>query len=113
MLLYELESLYQEKLESALYTIEHGCTLKEFLDLGFNNATLFNPYELDTDKTDIRDLYKCVDGSYSIDLTEEMLNCRVVLSVDYKDGDRFTCCNIVLENSEDWKYFKELIEEEK
>lgn len=111
MLLYELESQYQKQLDNSSYIIENGCTLKEFLDLGFNNATLFNPYEEDIDKKDINDLYKCTDGNYSIDLTEDMLKCRVLLSSTYEDGDGFTCCNIVLENEKDWKHFKELIEE--
>lgn len=113
MLLYELESQYQEQLESAINTIVDGVTLEEFLDLGFNNATLLSPYEEDTDKKDINDLYKCVDGSYSIDLTEDMLKCRFLLSSTYEDGDGFTCCNIELENKEDWKYFEELVEEVK
>lgn len=113
MLLYDLEDKYQRALEIALDTIKNGCTLEEFLDLGFNNATLLNPFEEDTDKKDIVDLYTYEKGEYSYDLTEEMLETRVALSSDYVDGDGYTCVNIVCENDNDFKKFEKLLEEEK
>lgn len=114
-LLWEYEEIYHSFngiLEDALDTIKRGCTLKEFLDLGFNNATLLNPFEEDTDKNDIWDLYIDRDGNYSIDLTEDMLNTRVSLSSTYIDGDGFTCCMIVCENDDDFHKFDVLLEEE-
>ena len=110
MLLWEAESRYRDILDDSIYEAEQGLTLKEFLELGFNNATLLNPCEEDTDKYDITDLYMEDENTYSReDLTEDMLESRVVLSSTYEDFDLMTCANIVLENEEDWKYFKELI----
>ena len=116
-LLWEYEEIihnFGDILEDAIYTIENGCTLRDFLDLGFNNATLLNPFEEDNDKKDIYDLFTCKDGDYyREDLTEDMLNTRVVLSSTYKDGEDFTCCNIVCENDNDFHKFEKLLEEER
>lgn len=107
MLLYQAEQKYFDTLDNAIYEAEQGLTLEEFLELGFNNSTLLNPEEEDTD---IKDLFLESSGEYyREDLTEDMLNARVVLSSTYEDFDGYTCANIVLENEEDWKYFKELI----
>ena len=109
--LYEVEYEYREVYDNALYAIEEGCTLEEFLELGFNNATLLNPNEEDTDRYDIFDLYDTSDIADK--LTNEMLQARVSLSSTYQDGDDYTCANIVLENEEDWKLFEKLVEEDK
>lgn len=108
--LYEYEADYYEAMERAIDWAEMGCTLEDAIeDIGFNNITLMNPYEEDTDRKDIHNLYH---GSSMVDkLTKEMLKAKVVLSSTYQDGDDFTCANMVLENKEDWKLFEKLVEE--
>lgn len=108
MKLYEIESKYRDLLDECISVAEDGCTLKEFLELGFNNATLLNPFEEDTDTKDIENLYFESDLYYKLD--ENMLNSMVLLSSTYEDFDGYTCAYIELKDSKDWEYFKELEE---
>lgn len=106
--LYQYEDEYREALKYAVYNVENGCTLREFLELGFNNATLLNPFEEDTDKKDVNNIYE--ESEVVEKFTDKMLDVRVTLSSTYEDWDGFTCANIVLENDNDWKLFEKLEE---
>ena len=105
--LYECQADFMDAYDRAIDWGEMGCTLKEAIeDIGFNNITLLNPYEEDTDKKDIGDIYY---NSYIYNkLDDNMLNCEVELSSTYEDSDGFICANMVLQNDEDWKYFEKL-----
>ena len=103
--LYEIEYEYQSAREDALYRAEDGCSLEELVeDIGFNVITILNPNEEDTDKEDVCVYY----GSDNYErLSEDAKNCNCFLSSEYEDYDGYICVNVVLENKEDWKYFKE------
>ena len=107
--LYQFESAYREALADAIYDAEEGLTLKEYLELGFNNSFLESPDETKR----IEDLFMTSDTEYyRDDLTNEILDVRVKLDYTYEDFDGYTCGKIVLENEKDWDLFEPLLDEE-
>ena len=106
--LYEIQADYFEAYDRALDWIEEGCTLRDCIeDIGFNNITLLNPFEEDTDEKDINNIY--YDSDIYDKMTEEMLNTKVELSSTYEDGDGFLCVHVVCKNDDDFKKFKSLL----
>ena len=104
-LLYQYENDYINALTNAIDIAGDGLTLGEFLELGFNNATLVNP-----NGKKIEDLFMSCDGTYfRNDLTDKMLETRVVLVETEKDYDGYTDAILELENEEDWNNFKEIV----
>ena len=105
--LYEYQADFLEAYNRAINWAESGCTLQEAIEeIGFDNITLLNPFEEDTDSNDINDLYYGSDNANQ--LTDKMKNVEVVLSSEYEDCDGYICANMVLKNKNDWKYFKGL-----
>ena len=110
--LYEIESEYFDAYGRAIDWAEMGCTLKEMIEeIGFNNITLLNPFEEDTDTEDIDNIYFGSDNYKK--MNDKMLNTKVKLSSTYEDSDGFTCATIELINNNDWKLFKKLLEVKK
>jgi len=108
--LYEIQAEYFEAYDRAIDWITMGCTLKECIeDIGFNNITLFNPFEED-DKKDIKNIY--YNSNIYNKLTVEMLKTKVKLSSTYEDSDGFLCVNVFCENDEDFKKFEKLLKKE-
>lgn len=109
--LWQYESEYFDALREAEITIENGCTLKEFINLGYNCSTLLSPNE----DSDLEDIYitDSISGDSSYNFSEEMLETKVKLSSLYEDYDGYTCANIELENEKDWELFKPLLKKEK
>ena len=102
--LYEYQADFMEAYDRAIDWAFDGCTLKEAIeDIGFNNITLLNPFEEDTD---IHDIY--YDSTMYNKLNNKMLNIEVELSSTYEDSDGFICANMVLKNRDDWKYLESL-----
>lgn len=113
-LFYEIENEYLELRDNLINRFinryndsSDHITLKEFLDLGFNNCYIW----LNTCKNDIAILcrynlgYKDLDNSYyseDFSLNEKQLNCKIGNITDYdKDSDGYTIVYINLNNKED------------
>lgn len=106
--LFEYEADYFEAYDRAIDWAEMGCTLKELVEeIGFNNITILNPFEEDTDKKYITNIY--YGGNKYENMNDIIKNIKVILSSTYTDLDGYTCANIELENKEDWKLFKEAL----
>ena len=103
-LLWELQKEYLDRLEDCYdYAKYNEITLKELLDLGFNNNYLLKEedytYRFKLGWVDF-------DRQYSKKFTEEQLNVKVQLK-DYDfDGDGYVIAYIYLVNEEDYKLFK-------
>lgn len=88
-------------------------TLKEFLDLGFNSSKLLKKDDYNWEFiTGYKNSDKCKDkyGEYSEDLSDEMMNVKVINSGDaYEDYDGYFCMNVLCVNEKDYELFdKEL-----
>ena len=124
-LLYEYQADYKDKeilfydlLNDAEELVGTGIlTLKEFLDLGFNNSKLLKK----DDSNWIFDTgYKNVDkvaekyGTYFDTLTEDMLNIKVISASDaYEDLDGYYCIDLYCVNSKDYELFDKVLEQKK
>ena len=107
--LFEYESDYYYAYNRAINwaSSSAGCSIKNLVeDIGFNNITILNPNEEDTDTKDIEVYF----GSDTYDnMSDKAKNCMVVLSSIYQDFDDYTCVNVCLKNEDDWKYFEGLL----
>ena len=117
-LLYEYQADFEKNLEKAIAKVTYNeISLKEFLDLGFNNSKLLKK---DNSDWEFNTGYKTTDryakeyGTYFDNLTDEMLKVRVKAFGDvYEDLDGYYCMDIVCVNSEDYKIFDKALEKEK
>ena len=105
-LLWELESEFKEELQNRSDIAKYDdITLKEMLDLGFNNNYLVrkNDYSY-------RKQLGYVDSTrqYSYNFTEEQLNVRIVLKEYDFDSDGYTIAKVYLANEEDYKLFDDM-----
>ena len=123
-LLWKLEEDFKEELERRTNIVMYdGITIKELLDLGFNNNWLmFN----DEDNIPNYELgWKEENGDYSYELTQEQLNAKVyMITQDYFcdydtdesgyfiDTDGYHISRVHLMNEEDKVLFMEESEEE-
>lgn len=102
MLIYELEAELQER-KDILYS-EDAMTIKDFLDLGFNNSYIYlynKKYNLGYKTYYIKSLYKSEDFS----LNEKQLQCKIKIVDNGEDLDGFTIVYVRLVNEDDTKYF--------
>ena len=124
-LLYEYQADYFESKNNFYRRLEYAeeragigdLTLKEFLDLGFNNSKL-----LKKDNPDwiFKTGYRTVDrqaktyGTYFDNLTEEMLNVKVITAYDeaYEDGDGYYCMDIYCANEKDYELFDKVLKKD-
>lgn len=109
-LLWKLQQDFEDCLQSYVRKAKYGdITIKELLDLGFNNNYL---------KIGNKHLclgWKNIDtetfNQYEEDLTEEQLKTKIIL-VDYnKDGDGYVIAIVKLKDESNSKLFDNLTEE--
>ncbi len=110
-LLYNIEGQYRDKLQHCLEAIEEPITVKEFLDLGFNNSYIYldgtynlgyKYYDYDYNTSQYLDT-----TSYSSDfsLNESQLNTFVIYSDMEHDSDGFRVVYVKLVNENDINKF--------
>lgn len=109
-LFYEVESDYLD-LKNKLIDYDTILTLKDFLDIGFNNSYIYLKVE-DNGVPCLRRFnigYKeSINGKYyseHFSLNEKQLNCKVRMVDSDIDSDNFTIISIALQNKSDLKYF--------
>ena len=110
-LLWKLQQDFEDCLQSCVRKAKYGdITIKELLDLGFNNNYL---------KIENKRLWlgwKNIDtetfNQYEEDLTEEQMNTKIVLSYCGEDGNGYICSVVKLKNEEDSELFGNLKEED-
>lgn len=115
-LFFEVESDYLE-LKDRLIDYDSILTLKEFLDIGFNNSYIYLKVEdngvacLRRFNIGYRNCEKCVKCGYKLyeskdfSLNEKQLSCKVRMVDSYTDSDNYTIISIALQNKSDLKYF--------
>ena len=113
-LLYNIEGQYRDKLQHCLEVIKEPITVKEFLDLGFNNSYIYldgtynlgnlgyKYYDYDYNTSQYLDT-----TSYSSDfsLNESQLNTLVIYSDMEHDSDGFIIVYVKLVNENDINKF--------
>lgn len=108
-ILWKLEQDFKEQLEYARNrAIYDEITIKELLDLGFNNN-----YLIINDK-EVKLGYIDLNGNYSLDLSEEQLNVKVYMKEDFgwyddedTDSDSYHIAKVYCFNKFDEKLFEE------
>ena len=79
-------------------------TLREMLELGFNN----NYLNKRDDYSYIKELGWCNEkGNYEYDFTDEQLNVKIEMKEYDADTDGYTFARIYLKNEEDYKLFED------
>lgn len=114
---FDMEKRFYNKLEYAEELVGTGMlSLKEFLDLGFNNSKLLKEDNPDwMFDTGYRTSDRCVKeyGMYNDNLTDEMLNVKVIAANDvYEDLDGYYCLDIYCVNPKDYELFDKILEKE-
>lgn len=110
-ILWKLEQDFKEELERRKNIAKYdGITIKELLDLGFNN----NYLKKSNDIVEICLGWLNLDGTYSKKLTDEQLNVKVKMEEDFDyyedeelDLDGYHIAKVICLNSEDEKLFNE------
>lgn len=107
-LLYELEQEFKDTRRDYVNKVIHeDLTIKELLDLGFNNSYLYTK-KLGTLALGFK-YYNCEKELYcreDVELTEQVLNCKIVFEDLQHDSDCYSIIFVRLKNEEDIKYFK-------
>lgn len=113
-LLWKKEEEFKEMLENSLNCVKYdNLTIRELLDLGFNNNYLIleNGEEFNLG-------YKDHEGNYSEELTEKQLNVKVYMSEDFSyyidediDEDGYHIAKVYCINSDDENLFNKEMEE--
>lgn len=109
-LVYELEYEVAELRRKRLNVIKNrDMTIKEFLDLGFNNSNIkineewFNlGYKWFDSK---KEHFGYESGDFG-ELNKQQLNCVIHFISNELDDNNCMCVNVELKNKEDIKYFK-------
>ena len=110
-ILWKLEEDFKEALEQSKNKAMYDeITIKELLDLGFNNNYLIFD--------DCRKFclgFKYLDGNYSKKLTDEQLNTKIVMDEDFglyddedTDGDGYHIAKVHCLDEKDEKLFMEV-----
>lgn len=108
------EKSFFNKLDYCKDMVSSGdLTLKEFLNLGFNNSYLLKKSDSEWSfNIGWKNSDKCISeyGQYSQDLSEDMMNIKVIGAGDpYEDLDGYYCMDIYCVNEKDYELFdKEL-----
>ena len=103
IVLWKLQQDFKEELERRVNIATYDdITLKELLELGFNNNYLY--------KRNDWSYHKClgwcnVDGTLHKNFTEEQLNVKVVLDDYDEDGEGYVISHIFLANEKDYELF--------
>lgn len=111
-LLWQKEEDFKESLERAKNIAMYDeITIKELLDLGFNN----NYLKLDNESIKIG--YKTREGYYNTSLNEEQLSVKIYMEEDFgwysdedTDNDGYHIARVCLLNKDDEKLFKKEVE---
>lgn len=110
-LLWKKEEEFKEMLENSLNCVKYdNLTIRELLDLGFNNNYLMLSNGKKWGKIELG--YIDEEGNYSEDLTEEQLNVKVYMKEDFGyysdediDEDGYHIAKVYCINSDDEKLF--------
>ena len=100
-LLWELEHDFRTELHKRLNKVIEGCTIKDLLDMGFNNNHLVGGYCLG---------FKSDDGNYyesEYKYTDKFFNTKVKFDYWDFDSDNYTIIYVKLVNEEDIKNLEE------
>ena len=111
-LLWQKEEDFKESLERAKnIAMYNKITIKELLDLGFNN----NYLELDDESIELG--FVDYEGDYNTSLNKEQLNVKVYMKEDFGwysdediDNDGYHIARVYLLNKDDEKLFKKEVE---
>lgn len=112
---YEKERKFYRLMDAAVERVGLGnMTLREFLDIGFNNSALLKKddpkWYFDTGYR-LEDKYAKKNGKYFSTLTEEMLNVKVIGAEEpYEDSDGYYCLDIYCVNPKDYELFDKALE---
>lgn len=101
-LFYEIENEYMT-LKEDLIDYDRELTIKEFLDIGFNNSYIY--FDKFGKSFNLGYKFKNEYCSEDFSLNESQLNCKIKM-IDYsEDLDRYTIIYVQLVNESDKKYF--------
>lgn len=112
---FEEDKYFYYHLDECVEKLESGkLTLKEFLDLGFNNSKMLKKSDENWSfDTGFKNSEKCRDdfGEYSEDLSDEMLKVKVInAGRPYEDGDGYYCADVYCVNDKDYELFDKELE---
>lgn len=112
---YSAEKIFFNKLKYCEEQVSSGkLTLKEFLNLGFNNSKLLKKSDSNwLFNTGYKNSNKCRSdfGEYSEELSDEMMNIKVTSAgCSYEDLDGYYCMNIYCVNENDYEMFDKELE---
>lgn len=106
-ILWKLQQDFKDYLETCVRRAKYGdITIKELLDLGFNN----NYLKIGNKTFGLG--WKNLDNEYSRVLSQEQMNTKIVLSYCGEDGDGYICSVVKLKNEEDSELFDNLKEKD-
>lgn len=105
ILLWKLQEDFREELHRRYNIAKYDdITLREMLELGFNN----NYLNKRDDYSYIKELGWCNEkGNYEYNFTDEQLNVKIEMKEYDADTDGYTFARIYLKNDEDYKLFED------